>query len=83
MLVAADTDKDYGEEAAVCAGQLPTGAVGSRQVAGLDPHVAHPQAVLPVAQGCPDHPVLLEVPCLLFTGCHQGPIPNFGQPDAS
>jgi hypothetical protein len=49
MLVAVNTAKDYGEEAAVHAGYLPTGAVGSRQVAVLDPHVAYPQALLPVA----------------------------------
>lgn len=49
MLVAADTAKDYGEEAAVHAGYLPTGAVGSRQAAVLGPHVAYPQALLSVA----------------------------------
>lgn len=49
MLVAVDTAKDYGEKAALFAGYLPTGAVGSRQVAVLDPHVAYPQALLQVA----------------------------------
>lgn len=49
MLVAADTAKDSGEEATVATGYLPREAVGSGQVAVLDPHEAYAQAVLPGA----------------------------------
>lgn len=49
VLVAADTAKNYGEEASFDTGYLPAGAVGSGQVAVLGPHVAHPKSLPPGA----------------------------------
>lgn len=72
VLVEAAKSKAAGEEAVDGAGVLRTQRMGSRQAAVLDPHVAHPPAILSLVKRCPHHSGLLALAQLPFTWLYSG-----------